>query len=234
VTFIETINMKIKHCVLPIMLLCCIAPVVTAQSTAGLDLGGAIMPAACTPTISGGGVFDYGTINKANLNVGIATPFPDRPFTATISCSSPTRHAIRLIDNRNDSYAGVFGAPNSHAEFGLGKANEGQPIGGWMILFTSGTSTLDGGPLFMTTTQNNGGTWTASHAAAKAPFPRFDARPTTMIGFRSASGSAAGPALATDAVVSFDARVVIKGSASFNWATDLTLDGSVVFEVVYL
>ena len=52
------------------------APSVLAASTVDLSVHGLIVPAACMPQLSSGGLIDYGKVAQQDLNLETATRLP--------------------------------------------------------------------------------------------------------------------------------------------------------------
>lgn len=116
---------------------------------------GTITPAACTPSLTGGGTIDYGAINPATLSSTAFTVLPEKQIDFSISCDAPAKVAIKAINGRPNTVAGstegpsgtatapvnVFGTANiSVAGLGLDGADK---IGGYGIRITAGTVTAD-------------------------------------------------------------------------------------------
>lgn len=119
---------------------------------------GTITPAACTPTIAGGGVVDFGVIPAASLNVTSFTELPKKSVPFSITCDAPTQVAVAVVDNRADSIVtGILAADDAN-NFGLGKAGEAK-IGGYVLDMEQGTFTADGSAAFTTASTDNGATW---------------------------------------------------------------------------
>lgn len=61
-----------------------------AASTVDLTVDGSITPAACTPTISNNGVFDFGNISAGDLSATKSTSIGAKRFSYSITCDAPT------------------------------------------------------------------------------------------------------------------------------------------------
>lgn len=90
------------------------------------EVKGSIVPTACSVVFSGGGIFDYGVIDKKELN-GSAGHLErslgvDQPFVVT--CDNPARLNIRFVDNRAGTSTG-----NTDEDFGLGLSSQSEKIG---------------------------------------------------------------------------------------------------------
>ncbi|OQS33964.1 hypothetical protein B0T40_16525 [Chromobacterium haemolyticum] len=90
------------------------------------EVKGSIVPTACSVVFSGGGVFDYGVIDRKELNG--SDGYLDRqleniqPFAVT--CEAPTKLNVRFVDNRVGTAVG--GADD---DFGLGLTSKGEKFG---------------------------------------------------------------------------------------------------------
>lgn len=123
--------------------------------TAEIKVNGQIVPNdACQLTISGGGVYDFGTVKaRSDFVAGL----DDKTLALTISCNAPTKFALRALDNRPDT---VAGNPGYAGIFGLGKGMAGfyflnlrNPVG-------------DGNGLAVLRSYSNSGVWNPEYVDA--------------------------------------------------------------------
>jgi len=109
-----------------------------AGTTTELKVIGEIVPAACEPTIGGGGTVNYERISRSQLASDTPTALPVKTVQFTLNCTdAPAKMAIKLSDNRLASVAtGVIKAVDSSltdtAAFGLGTA-EGKNLGAYSV-----------------------------------------------------------------------------------------------------
>jgi hypothetical protein len=119
---------------------------------------GTISPAACTPTLSGGGTIDYGTINSKILSADAYTVLPEKKLDFSIVCDAPAKVALRAVSGRPGTTAGdvegggsnatvvsgltIFGIPDVNV-VGLG-LDGAKKIGGYGIRIEPATVTADG------------------------------------------------------------------------------------------
>ncbi|UII72541.1 DUF1120 domain-containing protein [Pseudomonas sp. HN11] len=102
-----------------------------AASSVDLSVRGVITPAACTPTLSGGGLVDYGKISAGDLAATGSTRLPPARLQLTVNCEAVTIMAVNVLDNRaGTSLASVFG---------LGLAPGGKRIGSYYLLTENAT-----------------------------------------------------------------------------------------------
>lgn len=66
---------------------------------------GTVVPAACIPTLSGGGTIDYGTILTDTLNATDYTVLPVKTLNLSINCTGPARVALKAVNQRVGSLA---------------------------------------------------------------------------------------------------------------------------------
>lgn len=106
------------------------APYALAASSTDLTVTGTITPSACTPSLSGNGVVDYGKISAKDLKQDTSTTLEDRRVTLSVACDATTKFALKGIDNRT-------GSSGLNSMFGLGKINGTQNIGRYMLIMES-------------------------------------------------------------------------------------------------
>lgn len=204
-----------KKSVLTLSLLMTLAGTQAFASTTDLTITGTITPSACTPTLSNGGVVDYGRLNVEGLEeTAGGYNLPDKALALTVACGASTPFALIATDNRRDSTTNPLG-------FGMG-LHETQPIGTYSMIFTG--AELDGqqhGPL---TSQDGGTSWSPIPSAQL-----FDSvsQPDYRVGF-----GATAPVAATQLNANMAVQASIAKDLSFN--DDILLDGSSTLEIVYL
>ena len=96
----------IKHSVIALAVLATSATAALADSV-DVRVIGTIVPAACTPTLSGGGTVDYGTIKAQSLNATGYTTLAEKQLDFAINCDSPTKVSIGGYNRRSRSFAGA-------------------------------------------------------------------------------------------------------------------------------
>ena len=117
---------------------------------------GTIVPAACTPALTGGGVVDYGTIKADTISATDYTVLPEKQISFAITCDAPAKVALIASNGRTGSLAGVPETANGAGRspvnlFGLsavgaaGLGMEGtSQVGGYGVRIDSSTVTADG------------------------------------------------------------------------------------------
>jgi len=93
-----------------------------AASTVDLTVKGLIVPSACTPVLSSGGVIDHGKISAKDLNINNPTHIGTQTLTMVVSCDSAISFALHSVDNR-------AGSSITPSYYGLGLINGNQKLG---------------------------------------------------------------------------------------------------------
>ncbi|MBS0906154.1 DUF1120 domain-containing protein [Pantoea dispersa] len=117
-----------------------------------VKLIGTISPASCTPTLSGTGNVDYGSILSDSLNPTGYTKLADKETQLSIVCDAPAKVAIQAVSGRKDSTVsdgteGTSGAaapvsavsmPAGFGVVGLGISN-GKKVGAYGVAISDVT-----------------------------------------------------------------------------------------------
>lgn len=206
---------------------------------------GTINPTACTPTLSGLGTIDYGTIKPNELNNDTYTVLDEKQIDFTITCDAPAKMAITAVNGRPDTVAGategaggaaiapegvtLFGTGGDTAVVGLG-VDGTTKIGGYGVRIDNSTVTADGESV--TTLNSSLGTsgdelWGTSAAGGLY-------HPTVH---RAVSWGAAGTRFPT-AFTTLNGKLGVQAYINHASELDLTkpvrLDGLTTIELVYL
>lgn len=102
------------------------SPWVLAASSVDLAVTGAITPSACAPSISSGGVVDYGKISWHDLKPWQMTLLPKSTFRMAVSCEGSSLFALEALDNRLPSQS-----PSTF--FVLGYINGSKWVGQYLL-----------------------------------------------------------------------------------------------------
>ncbi|WP_223459734.1 MULTISPECIES: DUF1120 domain-containing protein [unclassified Pseudomonas] len=189
-----------------------VAPFALAGPSTDLTVSGVITPAACTPTLSSGGVIDLGSISYHELKKDENTKLDDHDITLTMDCDGSTGFAIIAIDNRSGSGIGDG--------FGLG-LNDGEPVGYFIPLIQ--TVTADADTVYPIESNDSGVTWATTDAA----------KPGYWLSAAATSGGTT-PIDAKLVTVDFKVETYIIRADQLTLNGDLDIDGSATFEVKYL
>ncbi|TNV09879.1 DUF1120 domain-containing protein [Buttiauxella sp. B2] len=139
-----------------------------AADSVDVKVIGQIIPAACTPTISGGGVIDYGNIKASTLAADAYTTLPEMQLDFSLVCDAPAKVALMAINGRPGTMAGVtesalhaayapvimFNTPGTTSSVGLG-LDGATPIGGYAVRIAADTVTADGNAVDTLVQDNN-------------------------------------------------------------------------------
>lgn len=101
-----------------------------ANPSATLQVKGTITPAACTPTLSNGGIVDFGTVSSSTLSATGVTSLGGKVTTLSVTCTAAAKVAFTILDNRASS-----ATPSGYGEegvYGLGMAGD-LKIGNYVI-----------------------------------------------------------------------------------------------------
>ncbi|NWF12700.1 DUF1120 domain-containing protein [Pseudomonas reactans] len=195
-----------------------------AASSTDLTVSGKVTPLACTPSVSSGGLVDYGKISQQDLNVDRGTRLPLKQLLVTINCDGLSRFALRMGDNR-DGTATV----NSEIYYGLGLDGSGNRIGLYSISFDPTQTAVDAMPQVFGTESTTGGLgW---RTANRNP---MDIGARSYVGFTDIEGSTAGPVAIRTLSSTVTVHTIIAAKQNLDLSRDIHIDGSATLEVVYL
>lgn len=191
-----------------------------AASSVDLSVKGMITPSACVPTLSGGGVVDYGKISAQDLKPYGFTPLPEGRLELSVACEAATLIAVRSTDNRPGTSAE---SNNFTQNFGLGLASGDKKIGWYHLKMANATG--DGVPRAIIES-DDGNSW-------------MDAWDTVwqvgwMRALNGASGGAATPLPLQNLKVDVIIAPTLAEKRSLPITEEILLDGSATFDVVYL
>lgn len=125
-----------------------------AASSIQLAIQGAITPNACEPTLSAGGMVDFGKMSAKSLNESAYTNLPPQTMRFSVRCEGPTFFTLNTIDNRAGTSA------NHETWHGLGMTPNNEKLGG--TGFGLYSSIADGLPATTITSEDGGITWKPS------------------------------------------------------------------------
>ncbi|VVN43570.1 Protein GltF [Pseudomonas fluorescens] len=193
-----------------------VAPFALAASSTELTVTGSITPSACMPMLSGGGNIDLGKIPVKDLN-----PDPDRKtrldkqsIGLTVTCDAATQFALDPTDNKAGTATDAYG-------FGLGLTDAGEKVGEFWVSIDSALA--DGQPA-------------VAILSLDKETPSWQLGESIMIGAIS-SVSAAGtltPLAATEVAMDLVIEPYIAPTNSLTLTDEVTIDGSVTIDVMYL
>ena len=120
-----------------------------AASSVDLTVKGLIVPSACTPSLSGGGMIDHGKVSAKDLNPDRGTAIGVHTLSMTVDCDAPIQFALHPIDNR--------AASGLTTDFGLGFINETQKLGHFSLTWRG--MVADGVTVQPIASMDQGKTW---------------------------------------------------------------------------
>jgi type 1 fimbria pilin len=206
--------------------LAALAPGAHAQSV-DVSVIGTIVPPACVPAISGGGVIDYGHIAASSLSATAFTVLPAHAAAFTINCDAPVKVGIAGADNRSSSrVAGIVAALNpGYSEsynFGLGTFS-GANVGGYAM--TLAAVTVDGSAARPLVSADSGTSWVVGGDGLTHVGSQVRSWGTSL---------AAGPLAGEVIVGTLNVQAVLNKSTALPLSADVPLDGSATLSLVYL
>jgi hypothetical protein len=200
---------------------------------------GTIDPAACVPTLSGGGTVDYGTIKPTALATDAFTVLEEKQLDFAITCDAPAKVAITAHSQRGASAVkadgtlaemaavpSIFGSPSNTAVVGLGLDGT-KGIGGYGIRLAAGTMTADGVAVDSIQSQSNTTSWAATAYGSLL----------NTSALRYSSWAATGtttPIALTTLTGKLGVQAYINKASELDLTKPVVLDGLTTLELVYL
>ena len=213
-----------------------------AAESVQVNVIGTIIPAACTPSVAGGGIIDYGNIKADTLSADDYTSLKQMQLGFEIQCDAPARIALHAVSDRPGTLAGgteesygvgvipiktFNGAQANWGGAGLGLDNN-TPIGGYAMAILQGTVTADDNNVTSIFVENDKGIgqWNRSTTGSVlSPRPRAVSWAAegelTPVAFTKLNGT-----LAVEAY--------INKASELDLTHAIHLDGQTTLEVVYL
>ncbi|MGF6752720.1 DUF1120 domain-containing protein [Paraburkholderia sp. GAS42] len=206
-----------------------------AADSVDLKIVGNIVPPSCTPTLTGGGIIDYGNIPASTIAATGFTRLPQHGVTVTITCDSPAMVALRTIDNRaGTAVVGMANTLSSAANdtnaFGLG-AVSGKQIGAY-VLNQYFHPSVNGGSdnAYTMKSDDNGATWASTYSDGPGGFQRPDG--SRLNSWYSGTVT---PMAVTVANQYYTVDAAINSKANLpSLKQAVPLDGLATFSIVYL
>ncbi|MCT4704952.1 DUF1120 domain-containing protein [Enterobacteriaceae bacterium H11S18] len=215
---------------------------VTATSAMAADsvdvkVTGTISPTACTPTLTSGGVVDYGTINANTLSADAYNVLASKQLDLSISCDAPAKVALKSINNRPNTVAGATEGAGGAAVapvsllnasnmpvVGLGMEGEAK-IGGYTM--TLSDSKVDGSEAALLTQNSGETTWNTSTNSAL-----FSNSAAVLTSWGAASTTA--PVAFETLNATLNVQAYLNKGSELDLTKEVTLDGMSTLELYYL
>lgn len=222
--------------------LCALSTPVFAAGSIDVKVNGTIMPAGCTPSLSNGGVLDYGDIPFSQLSETNYTHLGVRDVSLTINCGAPIKFAIEAKNGRPGTLAGsselgpnsvgaapitLHGSSSQNAVVGLGYGTNNTKIGGYSILMKDVVA--DGSATAPIMSQDYGESWLGASGNANL----YHRSAPVIVGAALNSGSRQIGAFKTvTATISVDSY--INKQSELDLSSPVKLDGLTTLEIYYL
>lgn len=186
-----------------------------AASTVDLLVKGKIIPAACVPELSSGGVIDHGKISAKELRPDSSTTIGSHLLNMTVTCDAPIQFAVHSIDNRAASAT----VPRV---YGLGFINGDQKLG-WFTLALLNPVAEDSVVVQSIASRDQGNTWYTSTVWEPGLYMSVasmddDTQPRPSQALR----------------VGLQVETTIARTDGLDLSNEVTIDGSATLEVKYL
>lgn len=200
-----------------------------AQSV-DVSVVGTIIPTACTPTLAGGGVVDFGKTSASTLNQTDFTLLKGKSVPFEIACDAPAKIALEFTDNRASSLVpgvvnGITGGLTDDNNFALG-AHSGANVGGFTMAPTRTTYVADGNQVWPIRSDGSGGWIRFNGKVSKAAgqlvsWSDVDADGSLPVAFQNLSGM-------------IGVHVALNKGEDLPLENDVPLDGNATITLVYL
>ena len=185
-----------------------------AASTVDLTVKGLIVPSACTPNMSSGGIIDHGKISAKDLRPDNPTHIGTHVMTLVVVCDAPIQFALHSIDNR-------AGSSISSSDYGLGLINGTQKLGWYKLMLRNAVA--DGAQMQPIASSDGGNTWYSEDL--------WDAGLYMAL---ATLDDATQPASIKELVTELVVDTSIARTDGLDLSNEVTLDGSATLEVKYL
>lgn len=195
-----------------VMLLTCATTY--AASTVDLTVKGLIVPSACTPSLSSGGIIDHGKISAKDLRPDNPTNIGNNVMTIAVICDGAIPFALNSIDNRANSAL-------MSSVFGLGLINGTQKLG-WFNL-TLQNAVADGVQVKTIASGDGGSTWYEEKFWDPGLYMSV-----------AATDDTSRPVAVKELVAQLLVSTSIARTDGLDLSNEVTLDGSATLEVKYL
>ncbi|MGR3966349.1 DUF1120 domain-containing protein [Pseudomonas sp. 910_23] len=185
-----------------------------AASSVDLTVKGLIVPSACIPSLSGGGVIDHGKISAKDLKPDNPTVIGNHTLILAVNCDAPIQFALHSIDNRASSAIS--------SSYGLGFINDTQKLGGYSLTLANPLAE-DGVVVQPIASSDQGNTW----------FKEKFWDPGLYMSI-AAMDDDSQPLPVKDLLVDLQVQTFIMSTAGMDLSNEVTIDGSATLEVKYL
>lgn len=186
-----------------------------AASSVDLSVKGTITPSACTPTLTNGGVADFGKLAAKDLRPDWPTYLPYQAMQMSVTCDAATLFAIASKDNREGSES-----ISDYYNFGLGLINGSEKLGYLAVGVSSAMA--DGVNVRPIGSRDGGTTWRGESSFMDDGLTSF-AQVGTLV-----------PIPMQRLTTNLQVSAAIAPSQGLTLTNEVPLDGAVTVTVVYL
>lgn len=226
----------LKLCATAVVVLSSTNAAFAANQSTDLKVQGTLVMGSCTPTLSSGGIADYGKLSVSALNAKAVNQLGRKFVTLSVVCESPTKVGWTVSDDRSetvvdtgpDTSTGTKAQPAN--EFGLGTTAGGINLGSYAVLFSQNTSSLvDGKSGTIVTSSDNGSSWyKPSYGGASIVNNQGD-----IVTYGDSDNNYY-PLAFTTASDDIEVDVAIQDTDTLAITDDTPLDGQATISMVYL
>lgn len=209
-----------------------------ADSTAVLKLTGTLTNAACTPSLSNGGVADYGRIMLSDLSPTDTNQLGNRDVTLSISCTSPTKVAWTIVDDRADSVQKLTitntgwnnGESWGNFLYGVGKTAGDVKLGAYAVVIHSSSITADDNEAQgLTSVPSIDDAWVYMSSTSEPVRPSLN-----MFTVGPKGSGSLYPKAYSNAVFPLRVSLAIQGTDALAITDDTNIDGQATISLVYI
>jgi len=190
-----------------------------------LTLRARVVPASCIPTLSNGGVVDYGRLSVKELNIDKETVLPTKTLLFSVACDAATPFAVRMQDNRDGSATGG----TDETSYGLDLDGTGNKIGRFYVNVDPAEFSADTlATLYRTDSTTSGRAW-SSASSRTIPIGA-----NSYLGFTDSVGDSTGPVSIQNLSGSLHIKAIVAPTQALDLRNDVRLNGSGTIEIIYL
>ena len=211
-----------------------------AASNVEVKVIGRIDPGTCTPTLSGGGTVDYGTMSPSVLAASGYTLLPAKQLDFAITCTAPSKVAVQAFNGRPGTLAGASEAASGAGRspinlfsttavgaVGLGTSGNAN-VGGYGVEIDPATVTVDGNSVVALRKTESVTAWTNDNYANFLYDPYY-----TRLVTWGTTGSTT-PVAFTNLTGKLNVQAFINEKSALDLSNTVTMNGSTTLELVYL
>ncbi|MBB1202747.1 DUF1120 domain-containing protein [Enterobacteriaceae bacterium 89] len=219
---------------------------VQAASNVEVKVIGRIDPGTCTPSLTGGGVVDYGTMSPSVVAATGYTVLPLKEVPFSVSCTAPSKVAIYAVNNRpntvpdnpdyfsgggSDIPASVTLLNGSHPRSaGLGISGNSR-VGGYTLGLKSSSLKADGVKVDQLLRYSTSDSWAVRNGDSYVGMFTGVYEPTQE---SFATSGQSTPVAFTTLTGTLGVQAFLNQRSQLDLSNTVLLDGSTTLELVYL